>query len=195
MVSIWVEYQNSGVWTGIFGKSRRDSSSVTKRNFHLSLNPNQGVHHRFHDESSGNSGIQDTPNGSITISEWCHIAIVNDGSTAKIYINGVEQASGAVTGSLVVHAHTIDLGRQLGTDGNYYYFKGKMAHLRVYNTALSQPEIKDIMDRDQTFRLHLPLNEIVETNQVMDQSISPPVAVGTVTGGVTAVADATTTPP
>lgn len=77
-----------------------------------------------------------TASNTIKPNEWVHLAGTHDGNTAwKLYINGVETVSGnqalSGTGSAV----------SIGNYGLTYPLTGKIDDLRIYNRALSQPEV------------------------------------------------------
>ena len=71
---------------------------------------------------------------------WTHIAGTYDGSTSKIYVNGVLKNSLAVSGTLDTRAEHLVIGRQTAT----YPFNGYVDDARVYNRALSDTEIAAI---------------------------------------------------
>ncbi|MEA1937416.1 MAG: LamG-like jellyroll fold domain-containing protein [Patescibacteria group bacterium] len=139
-VSVWIKpsLQNE-FYSGIIGKPGR--------NYNMWLlnadTDNTGyIHHRFHDDSSWNSGCLDTPAGSVPTDVWTNVTITNDGVKCRTYINGVESTSGDVSGSLVVDPGITYIGRNL--DGNSeYYFKGNIDDARIYNRALYPEEVLD----------------------------------------------------
>ncbi|MEI6142279.1 MAG: FG-GAP-like repeat-containing protein, partial [Mariniphaga sp.] len=82
-----------------------------------------------------------TAAGSIKMGQWQHIAlVVNSLTSAKLYINGVEQTT---TGSIAITtlAAPFTLGDFSG-GGSHFYFKGAMDEVRVWKTALSTDEIQ-----------------------------------------------------
>ncbi len=140
-VEVWIK--PNGVpneeWKGIVGKPGR--------NFNMWLNNDGYIHHRFHNSTSTNSGIADTPVGSITWDAWNYIVITNDGTTAKTYINGIERASGSSGGSQTIDNTILYMGRNLdGSSANY--FNGIIDGVRIYNRALSATEISNHYDSD-----------------------------------------------
>jgi prepilin-type N-terminal cleavage/methylation domain-containing protein len=73
------------------------------------------------------------------INEWTHIAITDDTSIAKMYVNGrlVDEGPGEIT--------TISTNLRLGTAyTNIGYFNGYMDDIRVYSEVLSSSEIEKI---------------------------------------------------
>jgi regulation of enolase protein 1 (concanavalin A-like superfamily) len=72
---------------------------------------------------------------------WHHICLTYDGTTAKLYADGLEVASAAKTWNLIpLRAH---IGRQVNTLVEFW--DGMIDDVRVYNVALTPEGIKDIM--------------------------------------------------
>ncbi|MEM0541136.1 BspA family leucine-rich repeat surface protein [Flavobacterium sp. j3] len=69
----------------------------------------------------------------LNTSQWYHVGAVYNGSTVKLYLNGVMVASGAATGSIASAALT--LGKNPIADSNY--FRGKIDEVRIFNVALT----------------------------------------------------------
>lgn len=133
-VEVWIKpEQGRVVYQGIIGKPGR--------NFNIWLSPNGFIHHCFHTTKSWNAGAPNTPNGSI---QWNHVAITNDGTTAKTYINGALKAEGPTDGSLIADKAPLYIARHI--DGkNPNFFKGQIADARIWKIARTAEEIKNSM--------------------------------------------------
>jgi len=70
-----------------------------------------------------------------------HIVGAWDGSTKRIYVNGIERSSAGKTGNLVTTSPGASVGRFGGTTTGYY-FGGYIYAVRVYNQSLSPTEIQ-----------------------------------------------------
>ncbi|MCC7300546.1 MAG: LamG domain-containing protein [Verrucomicrobia bacterium] len=81
--------------------------------------------------------------GTIPVGAWSHVAIAQDGSAAKIYINGTNTA---VTGTNSAYwtGHLSVAGMWVGK-GHWYSFAGGLDDVRVYNRALTAAEIRQDM--------------------------------------------------
>ena len=81
---------------------------------------------------------------ALPANQWTHLAGTYDGATLRLYVNGVQQASQARTGSLEVNGFPVHLG------GNTYapseHFSGRIDEVRIYNRALSVSEIQGDMN-------------------------------------------------
>ncbi|MEM7374261.1 MAG: LamG-like jellyroll fold domain-containing protein [Bacteroidota bacterium] len=112
---------------------------------------------RFRHAFAGNGvmGIADTPIDSIKWNTWQHVAITNDGQTAKTFIDGVEMSSGPVTAadstittppSLLTQPGPMYLGKSILVPSKQdSFFRGDMNEVRMWNTALTAEQIKDNM--------------------------------------------------
>ncbi len=114
----------------------------------------------------------DTPAGSFLPNMWNHVAMIYNPSVsfAQCFINGVDISltnvgpnplSSAITNSI----EPVYLGRR-GAES--YYFNGKIANLRVWNTVRTQQEIidnmhSDIVDAGPELVLYAKLDEGVNT--------------------------------
>ena len=71
---------------------------------------------------------------------WNHIACTYNGSIKIIYVNGVQVASVAASGTLNTGQINQYIGKY-GNAGNNYPFNGRIAESRVYNIALSAAQV------------------------------------------------------
>tara|TARA_R110002020_G_scaffold33098_5_gene101242 strand:+ start:3895 stop:4611 length:717 start_codon:yes stop_codon:yes gene_type:complete len=80
---------------------------------------------------------------------WHHVASTNDGSTSKIYLNGVlvetadtSAVTVSITGSNKAYLGSRSHGSRL------YYWDGYMCNVGFWNGALTQPQVKSIMNKN-----------------------------------------------
>ena len=79
----------------------------------------------------------------LPLNTWTHLTGTFDGSTIKIYVNGVLNNSAATTfNSLVYSSAVLNLGSW--SNGNNYPITGKLNDVRVYSHCLSAKEVKDL---------------------------------------------------
>jgi hypothetical protein len=74
--------------------------------------------------------------------QWTHLAATFDGSTERLYVNGAQVASLAVSGSIFTSANALRIG---GNSIWGEHFNGLIDEVRVYNRALSAAEIQSDM--------------------------------------------------
>ncbi|MBK9313320.1 MAG: hypothetical protein IPM55_03565 [Acidobacteria bacterium] len=77
-----------------------------------------------------------------SIGTWYHVVGTNDGTTARLYVNGVLRNSGVVTANYTGTAAGVRIGGEVCcTD---HYFPGLIDEPTIYNRALSATEILNI---------------------------------------------------
>ncbi len=82
---------------------------------------------------------QSTP--TVGFGNWVHVAIVKNGSTWKLYQNGVKILENATYGNLVHEPSKINFGYSKHFD---IYLNGKLDDFGIFNRALTDCEIKQI---------------------------------------------------
>jgi hypothetical protein len=79
----------------------------------------------------------------VTRGAWTHVATVYDGATVRLYVNGAEVASAALTGTFMPDTTPVILGGN-GNDASGVpteLFPGRIDELMLYGRALSADEI------------------------------------------------------
>lgn len=82
------------------------------------------------------------PTADLVTGEWIHVVGVYDGSTAKVYLNGVQKDSHNLTGT-ISPGQIAMLGKS-GTSGTPSYFEGNIDNVLVLNRALTPEEVMDL---------------------------------------------------
>jgi glucose/arabinose dehydrogenase len=80
---------------------------------------------------------------ALPLNAWSHLAATYDGTTLRIYVNGVLASSRAVSGSILPSSTPLRIG------GNTYageFFQGRIDELRIYDVALSPARIQEDMN-------------------------------------------------
>jgi hypothetical protein len=74
---------------------------------------------------------------------WAHVAFTYDGTTVKGYVDGVERLRETDPSSLTPRGQSL----RLGVDGAYgQFFDGSLDDLRIYSRALTDAEIRSVME-------------------------------------------------
>lgn len=148
----------SGAYT--FETWVRFSSAVTAQQNILATstgNPAASYAYQIKTDVNGRFVHHAHPNGTQTITgttvadsgRWYHIAITaTENDMIRLYVNGVEEGTASAAGTLWNGAVTLFAGHATG--GNAGWFKGVSDELRVWNTALSETEIRERMCRKIT---------------------------------------------
>ena len=80
---------------------------------------------------------------TINIGEWGHFAVTYDGSNVRIYRNGVYEGVKASSGIPNFDRHSIGYGYA----DTSYDFQGQIDDVRIYTTALSADEVKELYEQ------------------------------------------------
>jgi len=93
---------------------------------------------------AGGSATESTSVSVLALNTWYYITGVYDGSTQKIYINGVVEDTDNKTG--VITPNSADLTMGALTGGGSYHFNGSIDDVRIYNYARTQKQIMQDMN-------------------------------------------------
>jgi len=97
----------------------------------------------------GMNGVTSSPyawfDGRTTVNDdqWHHVTGVYDGTEARIYIDGVLDNSQAATGQINASGFPLYIGENAQATGRYW--NGLIDDVRIYNRAISEEEIPDVM--------------------------------------------------
>lgn len=96
----------------------------------------------------GSQGLQGP--SEISLNEWTHLAISFDGTTKRLYVNGLEMASKEELGALVYDAAAVPvtIGSDLERNQSGAHFIGLIDEVALYNRALTADEILGIYNAD-----------------------------------------------
>ncbi|MGE5293878.1 MAG: LamG-like jellyroll fold domain-containing protein [Solirubrobacterales bacterium] len=118
--------------------------------------------------AGGYNGDDVTVNNVWVVNEWTHVALTYDGTTAKVYANGVEVGSMAKNWSLVLNRAF--LGEQVNAAGEYW--NGSIDDVRLYNHVVTAAELPEIMAGLAEELALAPVPEDEATDVLQDQILS-----------------------
>jgi hypothetical protein len=87
-----------------------------------------------------NQDLTFTTSTYIVANAWNHVVCTYNGSTKIVYVNGIQAASVAASGTLQTGQTNQYIGKY-GAAGNNFPFNGRIAESRVYNIALSAAQV------------------------------------------------------
>lgn len=96
----------------------------------------------FFTVGEGASAAYATKSGSIASGNWYYLAGTFDGTTAKIYINGILEGQDTFSGTRQ-SGGSFRVGMRAPSGVPEWYFNGAIDEVRVYNRVLSATEIAD----------------------------------------------------
>jgi hypothetical protein len=110
------------------------------------------------------------PVGTMVLNKWQHIAGVFDGSTIKVYVNGILKAS-ISAGTLTPSTGPLYIGETSAWSGRE--FNGGIDEIRIWNKALTVAEIVDYKDyrrkgNESGLVAYYRLNEGVDSTIIND---------------------------
>jgi len=137
-LAFWVNWAQSGSLDQCL-ISKRDDWNAAGMMFDLRLRNNDNSF-RFH---HGGGAVLYSPGNVLTpfVGQWAHIAATFDGTTARLYLNGEEIASGAF---FLANKTTAEM--RIGSYSSAGpTFNGDMDEVRIYNRALTQADMLDVL--------------------------------------------------
>jgi hypothetical protein len=78
------------------------------------------------------------PSGAIVAGQTYHVVGTYDGATQRLYVNGTQVASAALTGPATTNANPLYVG---SWDGSHEFFKGTIDEVAVYGSTLSAARV------------------------------------------------------
>jgi hypothetical protein len=84
---------------------------------------------------------------ALTLNAWAHLATTYDGTTLRLYVNGTQVATKAVSGAITSAAGNVKIG---GNSIWGEWFRGLIDDVRIYNRALSAAEVQTDMSTPVT---------------------------------------------
>jgi Ca2+-binding RTX toxin-like protein len=84
-------------------------------------------------------GAAEVPSGA-----WTHLATTYDGTTQRMFVNGVQVSSRAQSGAILVGNQPLRIGGNAAFSGEFY--QGLIDEVRIYNRALTAAEITGDMN-------------------------------------------------
>jgi hypothetical protein len=79
----------------------------------------------------------------LRLNTWSYLTVTHDGTTLRMYVNGIEVGSREVKGNLLTSMGSMRIG---GNGVGSRFFKGLIDEVRIYRRALSQSEIQADMN-------------------------------------------------
>lgn len=86
-----------------------------------------------------------SPQSTLILNEWQHVAGTYDGSVIRVYHNGIEVGSTNSTGTINGSTFDLAIGRITYTAGGGRWFSGEIDEVRLWNSALPQASLRDYM--------------------------------------------------
>lgn len=102
----------------------------------------QGTTGRIIFYPKGNFFLRSRSSTSIPLNTWTHIAGVYDGTTTRIYLNGVlDTSTTAITGAVTTNTDSLFIGADRNSTVPAYFFNGLIDNVRIWGSARTNTQI------------------------------------------------------
>lgn len=143
-VDSWVNTTSSGSFEGMVSKFNHSNGNVTDDSYNLSLETDGRVRWQVVTSANSSGYILDSPN-PINDGAWHFVAGTYDGTTMRLYVDGVEVASAAASGTITSSTTPLYIGGGLFADAPNY-FTGMLDEVEIFSRALTATEVSDIFN-------------------------------------------------
>jgi hypothetical protein len=145
-LAAWVKMKpgNAGQYMGIGGKLSRLGGNADYMGYALVRHSSNVFRLWVGDGDAANIIGQASSDALYTDTEWHHVAGVREGQLNVLYVDGVRQTAGNTTG-FVPSDLFFQIGRQYSNTNTQRLFDGKIDDVRIYNTALTDAQIAEVM--------------------------------------------------
>jgi hypothetical protein len=135
-IEAWVRPSVLTGWRSVVTKEAPDGLAYALYSGNSALRPAGYVH------IANDIGVSGTT--SMVANVWTHLAVTYDGTTLRLFVNGVLRNTQSAPGAAITTAGALRIG---GNSVWGEYFKGLIDEVRIYNRALTVTEIQADMAR------------------------------------------------
>lgn len=137
-ISLWVRFNSLG--SGSVGIAAKSSNASNYGWFLYKNGADNKIAFSHYDSSDNAASV--VSNNAAQVDTWYHVCVTGDGTTNKLYINGVEEDSAsAVTATSTTDA--LVFGRFYSNISNYY-LNGVIDQVRFFDTTLSSTKVEKL---------------------------------------------------
>ncbi|MES2728132.1 MAG: choice-of-anchor D domain-containing protein, partial [Bacteroidota bacterium] len=155
-------------------RSSNNQTILSKRNNPFSIGYDLSINSSQKAEMSWFNGTKQTITSSVILplEKWHHIGVIFDGTTAKLYIDGVLDVSKAMA---TVPANTQSfLIAAADGESPTSFFNGTIDEVRVWNVALTDKELRYVMNQEISRNSTFTSGAIVPNNITLNEIGSIP---------------------
>ena len=138
-IAAWIKPEKRGTQY-VIKKSEQNAIN----GYELSLSSSGKIFFRYNQATSKDTYRLDSQSSyPFNGTTWIHVAVTFDGSSIKIYLNGILNSSKSYTSAVPIAVNNMTLAIGSGNDG-YRGLLGAMDDVRIYNIALTASEVNAI---------------------------------------------------
>ena len=108
------------------------NNTGTLKSYAFRITESSGQKLQFFWSTDGSSNNYITSNDSLNVGQWHHVAVVNNGGTLTLFIDGTAQSSTGTAGTLHTSTAHLKIGRT-DADSGSQYFDGFISNVRIVN--------------------------------------------------------------
>jgi hypothetical protein len=131
----WVNPTIGSAWRTVMLKENGNSMSYSLYSANSASRPAGFVH--------TNVDIALNGTAAVALNVWTHLALTFDGTTMRMFVNGTQVSTRALSAAAAVSTGALRIG---GNSVWGEYFKGLIDEVRIYNRALTATEIQTDMN-------------------------------------------------
>ena len=146
-ISMWVKFDFNSSYRGVAGTV----NSSALNGFVIDIGTSGEIRFRFRNGSTSVSALSSS--STYGDGNWHHIVVVKGATTNYLYIDDDSEVLSVATTTGITHNAQITFGRT----GSYTdYFKGSIDQVRIFNTALTQSQVTQLyQENNSTVGTHL----------------------------------------
>lgn len=131
--------------------SKADAKPGNRRGYQLTINSSNQPNLTWYN-GSGTAVLNITSTYPIVNNKWYHIAATYDGSNARLYIDGLQVASGTTGTAPTNSTEKFMIGAMYDSDSSCSsatkYFNGYIDEVRLWNVALAPTQLREMMNQE-----------------------------------------------
>ncbi len=143
-LNAWVQVSNLSVdYMDIIGKDPEGEGGY--RSYLLNaVKDGDHAHFRAHLTTDASGFVYIDGSTSVTVGPWYHVAMTYDGAALRLFVNGIEDNSMPVTGSIQANDGPFRIGGGAPPGEAQLYFDGLIDEVQLHDIALSASDIQAI---------------------------------------------------
>jgi len=141
-IGCWLKWDVDTGGVGII--SKWDNNSAADQSYRIRIQGSNTIRASY--VMTGPSLVNsDSP--ALSLDTWYHVAFTWDGTTQRLYLDGVEVDSDANAGTLLTATEPLTIGATSGTGAPADFFDGQIARVFVMGRAMTAAEVRDEYQR------------------------------------------------
>jgi len=142
-ISVWVKIASKTAEKKVVAKWE-DEPDETQRSYLLTIDTGDNDTPRFAVTNASGTVAITSATTNMVIGTWHHLAGTYDGANVRIYVDGLEEGSAALTGAIKSTTAVVRVGSGSGGPTVENPMHGDIGHLAAWDVALSPGEVQTL---------------------------------------------------